>query len=282
MLIIPFFDILETCTDLSNFSQDKLIFDLIYNQKNTICFSRNYIELIETSISNKDAFQSLIVELNDQNRLLISKVKPSNSIESEFIEIASKEQIPLLFPLILKNNSDITTKINFVTILNDLKLKSRNWLIVELLTKRICNLSYLDFKNQTELLEFINVIFSVPNIIKEVCIFNREQDISFLKTLKGKHVKYYTLLNYKTSYHEKQSLKKDLQRNISGKLKLYYTSDKRILHERKIIFEDIIVTIDNSFNNLEVKEPTWEIIITVNNNKAEEWKKKCETFHEVK
>jgi hypothetical protein len=73
-----------------------------------------------------------------------------------------------------------------------------------------------------------------------------------------------------------------LKKNLGGKLKLFYTNNKRLIHERKIIIGALIISSDNSFSNLTTKEPTWEINISFDSERATEWIKKCSDFKELR
>lgn len=87
--------------------------------------------------------------------------------------------------------------------------------------------------------------------------------------------------NGKNNEYTRKETKKDLRKVLGGKLKLFYTTNKRILHERKVIFDNLVITIDNSRSNINVDEPTWEILVLRNSDKAKKWTEKIAKFTEV-
>lgn len=137
-------------------------------------------------------------------------------------------------------------------------------------------------KKDSEIISFFENVFSIPKYITSVYIFDRDQNPKLLSKLKGKKIEFYTLLRGgKYNEHLRKEVKKELRNSLGGSLKLYFTNNPGLLHERKIIFENIILTIDNSHNNLTIAEPTWEIIIAYNKEKSDNWKVKCCKFSEV-
>lgn len=282
MVMLPYLDILEICFKLHNYSNNKKIFDVLYNSSSEVCFTKNYIELLEKSVSNKDAFQSLIRELYDNNRIKIENTSAKSNFDDEFVEIASKAKIPFLIPIVNVDLHNHINEIPFLTIAHNASPINKHWITLELLTNNVCNVSYQDFKNDAEIASFIKNIFSIPKYIRNVSVFNRDHDTTLLSSIKGLYINYFTVLNSgKSNELNRKQIKKDLQKALGGKLKLYYTSNPRQIHERKIIFEDLLVTIDNAHINLTVAEPTWEIFISYNKVKAANWRAKCIKFWEV-
>lgn len=283
MVLLPHIDLLETCFNRNLFPKSKKVLNAIYNDDYKICFSKKYIETIENRISNRDAFQALIRELFDKNRLTIEETASNGNIDELFIEIAINSKYPLLVPISEQDNSNNAIKLPSLTVVNKASPVNRHWLILELLSSGSCNVSYIDFKNDNQILDFIKDVFSIPKFIRNITIFNRDQNPKMLPSIKGKNIEYYTYFNgsKQNEYLRRQS-KKDLQKSLGGKLKLFYTSNPRKLHERKIIFEDILVTFDNSHENLTIGEPTWEIFISFDKNKSAKWREKCIDFKEVR
>lgn len=282
MVMLPHLDIFEIALDFQKYSSNKKVFDLLYNASSEVCFSKNYIDFLEKEVSNRDAFEALIRELYDTNRIKIENTSPKKDYEQEFVEIATNAKVPLLIPIINDDKSRLINKIPFITIVQQAKPINRHWVALELLSTSFCNVSYQDFKNDEEINSFVQSVFKIPKYIRNITVFDRDQNTSLLSTLKGHHISFFTLLNSgrNNEYYRKQ-VKKDLQKSLGGRLKLFYTNNPRQLHERKIIFEDILITIDNSHINLTVAEPTWEIFVNYNKEKAATWKSKCNRFWEV-
>jgi hypothetical protein len=282
MVMLPHLDIFEICFNFQKYSNYKKVFNVLYNTSSEVCFTKNYIDLLEKEVSNKDAFEALVRELHDTNRIKIENTSSKKSCDEEFIEIASNAKVPLLIPIINEDLNNYTTRIPFLTIAKKAIPINRHWIALELLSNNFCNVSYQDFKNDAEIASFIKNVFSIPKYIRNITVFDRDQNTTILSVIKGLHINYFTFLRggKQNEYYRKQ-VKKDLQKALGGKLKLYYTNNPRQLHERKIIFEDILITIDNAHINLTVAEPTWEIFINYNKEKSANWKAKCNCFCEV-
>lgn len=281
MTVLPFLDVIEASFLPHRNNNCKSAFNTFYNNSVKICFSKKYIEFLEKSVSNIDMFQSLIKELYDSKRILIFNPAENNSIENEFAAISNQLKDSKLIPFIFFYNEDLTKLIPKLLIAEIANPVNIHWIKLELLTKNTCNVSYQNFKSDEEVLSFFTNIFSIPNYITKAYVYNRELNYSLLQAIKGKHIDYYTFIEHRINIAERKTLSKELKKQLGGKLKLFYTTNARKLHERKIVFEDYIVTIDNSHNNLTIAEPTWEIFITYDTEKAKEWKVKCDTFRLV-
>lgn len=148
MVLLPHLNLLESCFQFHNYQNNKKLLNALYNGSIEVCFTKKYIELIEQEITNKDVFQSLITELSDESRLKLEKTSPKNSSDDEFLEIAQTAKIPLLLPVIVKDNKNHINKIPFLTIVTEAKPINRHWLVLELMSNNLCNVSYQDFKKR--------------------------------------------------------------------------------------------------------------------------------------
>jgi hypothetical protein len=281
MVILPYIDVLETCFSQGSYAKNKLVNDVIYNEDVKVCFSKKYLELLEASISNKDALQSLVIELSDKGRIKVIAGGSKNLLDEEFTAIVNSDTTPLLIPFIFENNL-FSSQVSRATIVKSINHLNLHWLTSQLMTKKTFSLSYLDFQNDDAIYNFFDTIFLVPKYIREVFVFDREQTFNFLEKVKGRNISYYTFVSGGSrNGYQLRSVKTALKAKLGGKLKLYCTGDKRCVHERKIIFENIIITIDNSRTNLSLTEPTWEIFISYDELKSKAWIAKRNKFFEV-
>ncbi|MBL7916181.1 MAG: hypothetical protein JNL49_14210 [Bacteroidia bacterium] len=281
MKVLPGIDLLEDSLSNRNYPNNRTIVDILYNEENRICFSKIYIEHIEKKISNRDAFEALIRELYDTSRISIECTSEKNTPDEEFIEIASKSDHSILIPIIL-NSKQLFENLPSLVVINNVKPINDHWIKYKLLSSKNCNVSFQDFKTETEIASFFNSVFSISKHNNEIFIFDRETTETHLSKIKGKKIKYYTYLKGKRSqYYTLIPDKRNLKKALGGKLRLYYTCNGRKIHERKIIFDNIIVTIDNSRKNVTIQEPTWEVFISVDSKKAQDWKGKCTDFFEL-
>ena len=274
-------DVIDSLFSKSNSKIRNLLNNIVYNESLKISFSKTYIDLLDSNEDSGEFFKGLIQELYDTDRIVIEKchLKPKPNEEFELLALSCNDSF---FIPIIVNDDPAFKNVKSLLVLNGLKKNEKAWIIKELLSKSIYNVSYQDFLADNEIENFFSNLFCVYNFLKEVVIFDREINSSLLSTIKGVNVKYYTYSKRGKQYDvDRQTAKNNLKKELGGKLKLFYTNDLRILHERKIIIENLIITIDNSRSNLTIKEPTWEITVTIDEEKASRWKSKTRSFTEV-
>lgn len=245
---------------------------VLYNENIKVCLSRGLVDLIEKSIDDSDLWQFILRKLSDDDRLIREKTDNQTSFCEQFVEIY-KKGLPFLLPITLDIDNEVSIDNSDLIILNNAKKVNKDWLVLEVLSKGICNVCYSDFRNDNEIGSFFEDIFSLNKDLGLINIFNREQDSKFLEKVKGCKIYYHTLIKgIKYNFNDyKDTLFKMRKELTSNKLTFFYTSNPRELHERKIIFDGVIITIDNSLNNLTIKEPTWEITISYDPDKAHLW-----------
>jgi hypothetical protein len=282
MVVLTDLSILEKGFSNSNDSTKRAINNILFNENVKVCLNKNLISIIEKEITEVDYFQAFVRELYDNERIVNENSDAKLSFKEQFTEIALSSKTSFLIPLILIRDEEHFLNIPNLVIIGEANKKNKYWLAVELLTKNTCNVSFNDFSNDDEIKDFFDNIFTLPKFIREIKIFNREQDCKYLTKIKGSNIQYYTLLfGGKGNLHNHLLSKTELQKELGGKLKLFITGDRKIIHERKILFENLIVTLDNSLENITTAEPTWEIYITYDAEKSNAWSEKCTKFRVI-
>lgn len=282
MVLLSDYTVFNEGFTYSNNSTKRKILNTLYNSSNQICFSKGLLEIIEKKVPEKDLFQAFIKELSDSGRIISENSNPDNAFYEQLLEIYNNSKIDFLIPLTINTDKELEPiKNKLISFNNSLKI-NKDWIVTEIITNGSCNVCFKDFKTDDEIKLFFDDIFDIPKFIKIVSIFNREQDSKYLESLKGNNIVFYTLLFsvFRDKHIHLENLK-DLKKDLGGKLKLFYTSNKRLIHERKIIIGSLIINIDNSFSNLTTKEPTWEINVSFDVDKANEWMKKCINFRQL-
>ena len=245
----------------------------ILSSKHILVINKDMINYIETKIpeEQKERFQSFIIELSDNN-----KHEPCDSIKvSDFLNTCksffnqSKHQF--LIP-ITNSNSPIFTQTDFHNLIN-LKSTCRfEQNIIEVIMNNTIQLTYSNFSNNNEIDFLIEKVLALPKHIKQAFFFNREADDKFLTKLQGNKIIYYTLLDSRNQDIEKcKEFRKEQSSILGGNFELYTTRKRTVLHERCFFIGDLCISFDNSFNNININEPSWNMYITYKKDNYNNW-----------
>lgn len=251
---------------------------ILYNERNKLILNAHLISHIEKEIDNIDFFQAFIVEMNDIKQIENISTVEKKDFESTCFECYKNSTEPLTVPLSLNNfflsNKGVTNSIN----LSEDSFK----LYKDLLTKSITSKSCFDFDNNGQIHDFFNRIYRLAKVNKEILVFNRELRKQFISS--ETRCFYYSLFN-KRQYLDFLTFVEEVyefKKNLGKKSKIYYTSNSRAIHERKIIVNGINITIDNDFNNVIASEKTWTITISYCKDTEQKWREKTINFKEVR
>jgi hypothetical protein len=282
MVLLADLSIFELAFSNSKSKENRTISKILFNDDVQICFNQSIIDEYEKSLEDTEYFQAFVKELYDNNRIVIEKSKPNLTLKEHFKDIAINSSISFLIPFCLDSVVEYIEEIENIVILKEAKKNNKNWIAIELLTNSLCNVSYADFKKDDDIKLFFNSIFKLPKFVKEIKIFNRDQHCNYLENIKGHNINYYTKLPAgNVNLHFRNETKKEMQKALGNKLKLSYTNNPRVIHERKIIFDSLIITLDNALENITVTEPTWEIYLNYDKQKAQTWLNKCSAFRPI-
>ncbi len=276
MIVIPEISIFETyfSKKLDECTND--IRSLFLSKKNKFLITKEYLSELEAAVSDINQFQGLISYLSDNNKVE-SESLPQDSAVSQFVNISENSKKHFTFSLTINNKVD--ESFPYLIAYENIEKPNREWVIYHLLCDKVISLNHFNFSTNKKIEIFFDTIISVPNYIKSILIFNRQVDAKYLGKLKGKNIDYHTLLikywNNRHIYTENLEL---LKKSLGGKLKLYVTSNSKQIHERKLFIDDLVITMDNSFENLLIEEPTWTIWVEYDPNCRNEWKKKVDNF----
>lgn len=285
MKIIPSNNIFKLILSPIKNEDSHSLSSIIYNSNLTLCLNREYIEEIEAENPNNEYFKSIITLLNDNNRL-DSTLKFVLSASSKFEQLAlNSNKISMLFPLAYNDKIDNNIFcFDYKNINSD--ILNKEFVIYKLAIHNSLQISHTNFVDNEHIQNFLDSLFSLPCYIQTVKIYNRDVCCKFLSKLKGKNILYYSLQSGKMNTPDYQLMCKDkkdeIKKELGGRSKLFVTPNKRIIHERKIFINDhIIITFDNSFENILKEEPTWTISIELNPSLHREWYNKDTKFKEI-
>lgn len=283
MQVIIDHNILDALSSNSNYPLKKKILSILYNPNIKFIITNEYIDHLEKRVKDKEFFQAWLKELVDANKyknIGTKSISGKSTTIQDFIRIVNNQRESMLFTIAVGDSSELS-EIKYSTLFIDkIVPKSRDWFLGELLCDNKLIFSYQDFKLDKEINELFDSIFNIPLYLNEVTIFDREQSYRFYKKIKGKYIFYYSFFKNSDVVERREALKM-LQSELGGKLKLNWTNKTKLIHERKILFDGIIVTLDNSCNNITCDEPTWEITVSFSREKSSTWKQKCAEFRSV-
>lgn len=282
MVLLADLSVFELAFSNSKSKENRIINKILFNNDVQICLNQSIIDEYEKVLGEIEFFQAFVKELYDSDRIIIENSNAKLSINEQFTDIAINSKISFLIPICLEKVDDYLEKIENIVVLKESKKINRYWIALELLTNSFCNVSFDDFASDDEINLFFNSLFKIPKFIKEIKIFNRDQHYNYLQNIKGKNIDFYTKMSSaRIHFSYRNEIKKEMKNALGSKLNLHYTNNSRIIHERKIIFDNLIITVDNSFENITINEPTWEIYVNYNKQKAENWISKCDNFYPV-
>lgn len=282
MVLLADLSIFELAFSNSKSKENRTINKILFNNDVQICLNQSIIAEFEKVLEETENFQAYVKELFDTDRIVIEKSNPNLSIKEQFKDIAINSTISFLIPICLESVEEFIAEIENIIVLKESKKINKNWIAIELLTNSLCNVSFADFKKDDDIKLFFNSLFELPKFIKHIKIFNRDQQYNYLENIKGQNIEYYTKMRAgNMDLHFRNETKKEMQKALGNKLKLLYTNNPRVIHERKIIIDNLIITLDNALENITVEELTWEIYINYDKQKAQTWVAKCGDFRPV-
>tara|TARA_R110002072_G_scaffold182067_5_gene338251 strand:+ start:12557 stop:13405 length:849 start_codon:yes stop_codon:yes gene_type:complete len=281
MVVFPDLSIYKNGFTYSKSNTQRFINNILFNDFVKICLNKSLLDIIEKEVEDTDHFEAAIKELYDCDKIVVKESTIDNSFDFQYSEIFQKSCFPVFFPITLKLNNKLPLQKHDYIIVKDESSSKKNSVVLDLLTKNISSVSFLDFSNNNEIKLFFENLYNIPKTISYFNIFNRDLESTYLTALKGFRINYYTLIRKKDIKYAAND-KKEIIKILGRKTKIHFTSNPRIIHERKIIFENILITVDNAFENTIIEEPTWQIQISYNPSLASEWLKKCYSFREVR
>lgn len=265
MIFVPevdtFIEYLETRNKFKK-TQTELIRQNIFElPENIIVFNKDFINTVESIVDEqhplKDSCDQFLKELIDsrgsgsinveKNLDTIDKdlvFKQLNKYESENVLIGISESKE-----VIGDNSRILN-------INNIVKCNKNYVFSKLLTGQVCQISYLDFEDNNDLIPLLNHIYSLYINIEKAIIIDRYTNLS--------HQIYDGLIE-KSPRFEYYTVRIDLQGANAVKRKLlkyriYSTTNADLIHQRMIIFNKIIIVLDEDPNNI-ISRNTWTISI---------------------
>lgn len=277
--IVIYHDLLEKYFSSRNkFNKDSLEFDIqtvIEHPHNKIVITDKYLKELEKVFIPDSAyyndFTCFITELLDNEPKCDSvTLVPENGFDSEFINIANNHSETTIALSYSKRSFSITNYAYFSSSTKNLK----NTILISLLKERKYIARYTDFSDNNEILSFFKILYNIPKSIKYLTVFERYANVnhSLYDYIKDQGIlfKYYMA---KATSTDTYALKKKYVN-----IEIYSTNNKDLIHERTIIFDKFIVTMDDDPFVLDSKRETWSISVEYSSSQSSTLIKKCSKF----
>ncbi len=262
--------------NLSDKALQRDVNKIFRNENSVFLTSKKLLECIKKEISPDDLplFHRFLTSLIDSDTKLenVKSSEISKNCDEELIHIYTQTADKVVVNIAYAETStEITHKIPNTTLFSKQQKPNFHWLMTNLviLHPNPVKVNCFDFGNDAQITTFFKDIFKIPKGIAEVYIFdtqcNLDHDI-FDGIPSGSMVKYMTINKGRTNNIEN----KDNIKDKFGRCKMFVTH-KDNAHGRRILFENIIVSMDNDFWNLEVNKSDWSVYVQYSESDSEQW-----------
>lgn len=256
--------------------EEKIINLIFENSNNKFIINKKLLECFEAEFQ-ADSYE--FVKFQDEMvNLLSSKGINKGTKEVDIKKILEETEKKYLKEkncnevyLNLSESDDISLKNKFSAILSEFSNpKSKDYTFFYLaaynpisLTKR-----HYDFADEAEIKSFLDSIYGLKTT-NELSIFDRNINLThnyynFFKN-KGLKINYYTLKHRSFNLVEKKDQYTTLIRFFNRCSMFVFRAPHKIIHERRLMFNNIIIEFDNDPANILVSEPNWKIDVYVCN-----------------
>ncbi len=293
-------------TPFSFFKEEKdvLIFNILHNQQNALILSREVFAYFREKYKDDKKFVKFVdasfTKWLSRGGKIYKSAQVITDWDDYFIEIAQKYEATCFFSFLLSENKQIENAVNEVTILSKGIKPHKDWAKMQLAAYSTFNLRYWDFATNAQISAFFYGLFSLHKHNEIMLVgryaenLNQHHIFHFYENIRPLSFSYYTLnAPEKIAEGKLPPEQKKGKPEINGKwwndlcpifganMKLFSTSDRNLIHERKIIFGNFIIELDDDIENIKVERQTWKIDITFSPKLVQSIQQKWANFIEV-
>lgn len=183
-------------------------------------------------------------------------------------------------------SQEIQKAIPNIAVLSQQQKPNYHWLVVNLavLHPNKVTLRCFEFSTNAEITEFFRNSFKIPKAISMVNIFDNQCNLNHNKfdyvVKNSLRVSYFT----KFSSREKNQFdrKDEIKNQFGNSARVFLSNRGQKAHGRRVIFENIIITSDEDFWNLEVNASDWNIDIEYGEQTARNWLNRVNQYNEFR
>ncbi len=253
------------------------IHQILDNKSSVFLYSKKFWTFIQNELNEcyLNEFQRLFTKYSDIGHC-VSSSNTSQNLDEEIIHIFSVSNFRVINCIGYNEPSNtIMDVIPNVAVSSQQVKPNYNWLAVNLAISHPnkITLRCFEFSNNLEISLLFRNVFRMPKIITEVNIYDSQCNLNHDKF---DFIKENTI---RTNYFTKFSSREKNQYNRRDEIKNYLGNSGRVflsnrgqkVHGRRIIFENLIITIDEDFWNIEVNASDWNIDIEYSEDISPKW-----------
>lgn len=254
--------------------KDVLIFNILHNPQNALILSREVFAYFKEKYKDDKNFVKFVdasfTKWLSRGGKIYKSAQVITDWDDYFIEIAQTYKSNCFLKFLLSQNENIESVVNEVAIISKVIKPDKNWLKMQLAAYSTLSLRHWDFPTNTDISAFFRLVFSLYKMNKLMIVgryaenLNQHHIFHSFENIRPLDFRYYTLkANQKIAEGKfAGAWWNDLCPTFGADMKLFSTDDKSFIHERKIIFGNFVIELDDNIENIKVERQTWKIDIT--------------------
>ncbi len=277
---------------------DLFVITIICNPENRFIMTKEYFNFLELYFleffdEHLEKFQVLYTELSDNSRIYrdldkVIRSSETQSFDEEFQFIFKEYPHFLKIILCLKRNDFLKKFDFFICEIENSVRPNVNWICLRLAANREFIIYNYHFESQLQIQHFLADVFSLPKSLLTVQIFDNyvnTNNVCFdLIASKGPDVEYYSskIINQNLLTKSELQLKKnEIRKKFSNNAKYFVTTNFKLTHRRRIIFNNIIIGFDHDFQFLQLGNH-WFINVNLSDKNFYEEMSNVSSYEEIK
>lgn len=243
----------------------------VESPKNKMKISSKYLDILESYFSNecitqKDFFQKFITSLSDEGRIIGFKSNLDSDEEEDLLEEMMIHEYKD-FTFLLTKELEIEKFKTNQSIISRVNKPNLDWLILALSSCSVIQLDYSDFNKSSNLEDIFMFCSNFPlrgkvlHIIDSYFNLNGSSQLKAFKH-KGHKIKCYTSSFLKVD-SDKSILRNSIKSYFGNKTSVLFSSDKSILHERKLLLEDLVIDSTHDFSEINLRNKNWTLYFII-------------------
>lgn len=260
-------------------TEERIVSLLFENENNKFILNQKLLNLFELEFDPSSNvflnFQSEMLSLLDSKKISIPANKDILAevlAETELNYLSAKSCHETYLNLSLDEISSL--KNDYSGILDKISnVNSKDYTFYFLAAYNPIGLTkwHYDFTSNLQIKIFLENIYKLrTSKIKDIVIFDKNYNLThnYYDFFKNKRLRfnYYTLKHYSIKYIDRSDRYRIIKDFFNQCALNVFIAPKTIIHERRIMFNNIIIDFDNDIANVCINEPTWKMNVYVCNN----------------